>query len=269
MSSKAWSFIIIILNMLGVLCLVYFSIPYFLHDINVTNPEAMIPFQKWEASGFILTFGLIPLVVVNILAMIFVGNKKHRLIVRALFLFPCIVCLGIVGSFWLSEISSASCKDKVNDSSVQVVNVKVKTNETSEIQYALLYDDGCMELLDKAFDVDDVDVFTADINNFSTEIENNKVVNSLVSTVVKDGSGKDVEADAKINEMLNKLAATINHGIIEAKIFMDGDKYFVAVQTNVNLQSPCDFYVYDQTDGVFEKLCTWDDTEVLGIALPK
>ena len=66
MSSKAWSFIIIILNMLGVLCLVYFSIPYYLHDINVTNPEAMIPFQKWEASGFILTFGLIPLVVVNI-----------------------------------------------------------------------------------------------------------------------------------------------------------------------------------------------------------
>ena len=50
---------------------------------------------------------------------------------------------------------------------------------------------------------------------------------------------------------------------------MDGDKYFIAVQTNVNLQSPCDFYVYDQTDGVFEKLGTWDDTEVLGIALPK
>ena len=136
---------IIALNMLGALCLIWFSIPYLLHDISVTNQDAMIPFQKWEASGFILTFGFVPLAVVNILAMIFIGNKKHKLIVRALFLIPCIVCLGIVGSFWLSEI----------------------------------------------------------------------------------------------------------------------------VQTNVNLQSPCDFYVYDQTDGVFEKLCTWDDTEVMGVALPK
>lgn len=264
MSKKTWSFIIVILNIIGVLCLIYYAIPYFLHDVNVVRPDAMIPFKKWEASGWILTLGLLPLMTVNILAMLFVGNKKLKLIVRTLFLIPCIVCFGIVGHYWFSELSTASANE-VTSSSVPVVSVKVKSNETSETQYVLLYDDGGMEKLDNAFEVDDVEMFTADVNNFTTEVKNNKVVNSLVSTTVIDNSGNEVEADTEVIGLLNTLSDTVDHEIIQAKIIKDGQKYFVAVQTNVNLQSPCVFYEFDQNEGTLEELCTWDDVEIVGV----
>lgn len=183
-----------------------------------------------------------------------------------LFLVPCIVCFGIVGYYWFSELSTASANE-VTASSVPVVSVKVKSNETSKIQYAMLYDDGGIEELDNTFDVDDAEVFTADVNNFSTEVKNSKVVNSLVSTVVIDNSGNEVEADTEIAKLLNTLSDTVDHGIIEAKIFKDGQKYFVAVQTNVNLQSPCVFYEYDQNEGTLEELFTWNDVEITGVAL--
>ena len=102
LGKKVWNIIILILNAAGILCLIYYAVLYFMHDTAVPNPEAMIPFQRWEASAMILTFGLIPLVAVNTLALVFVGKEKIRMPLRMLFFAPSIVCLGIVLHYWIS-----------------------------------------------------------------------------------------------------------------------------------------------------------------------
>ena len=67
--------IIIILNIIGIYCLIRFSIPYFKHDILVTNPNSMLSSYKWDLCGFILTLGFIPLLISNILAYKFIDLK--------------------------------------------------------------------------------------------------------------------------------------------------------------------------------------------------
>ena len=40
--SKLILLIIIAINIIGIICLIYFAIPYLMHDITITNPESML-----------------------------------------------------------------------------------------------------------------------------------------------------------------------------------------------------------------------------------
>lgn len=259
---KIGSIIIIILNILGILCLVYYAGTYFMHDTSVVNPNAMIPFQKWEASGVILTIGVVPLAVVNVLAMIFLGKDRIKKPLRVLFLIPCIVCLAIVLHYWLTP--SEMPENFVG--SEPVVRVSFEDKDTHETQYALIYDDGGMEILEESFEPDHADVFIAEVNNFSSETKDGNIVITLENTNVRDGQGNETVADDLVTEVLKNVADTAGHDILEAKIFEAGDTCFVAVQTNVNWQDPCEFYRYDRDSAALEQLFTWDNVEMLGIA---
>lgn len=122
MNKKVWSIIIIILNIVGIVCLVYSAFPYLTQDVTVANPDAMLPMQNWEAGGMALTIGLVPLAVVNVLAMVFVGKEKIKMPLRVLFLIPCILCLGIVAHYWISGFGNAG-EGKGTSSSIPIVNV--------------------------------------------------------------------------------------------------------------------------------------------------
>lgn len=150
-----------------------------------------------------------------------------------------------------------------------VLDVKLVLKGSSEVQYAEIYEDGSTANIDEVIATDDAEVFIADVNNFSANTESGKVVNELISTVVMDGDGNEVEADEALSKLLQTIADSVGHDILEAKIFKDGQMYYIAVQTNVNWQSPCDFYQYDPSDGKLTSLCSWDDVNVLGIALAK
>ena len=58
---------IIALNIVGVICLIYFAIPYFTHNVTVTNPDAMLPMEAWDIAGMALTIGFVPLLIANLL----------------------------------------------------------------------------------------------------------------------------------------------------------------------------------------------------------
>ena len=64
--------VIISLNIIGLICLIYFAVPYILHDTSVPNPDAMLPMYRWEGAAIALMVGTIPLIVANLLAFIFV-----------------------------------------------------------------------------------------------------------------------------------------------------------------------------------------------------
>ena len=84
--SKVFSRLLLCLNIIGVLCLVYFVIPYLTHNTQIPHPDAMLPAERWDLSGMALTVGTIPLVIANLLGCLFVKVKRNW--IRFLFFLP-------------------------------------------------------------------------------------------------------------------------------------------------------------------------------------
>ena len=101
--SKALSLLIIIINVIGIICLIYYAIPYLIHDTTIVYPDAMLPSEAWNRAGMILTFGFIPLFVANVLNFLFVRIKQE--LVRFLFFIPSAVCFVIVVSYWITALA--------------------------------------------------------------------------------------------------------------------------------------------------------------------
>ena len=66
----------IIINILGIICLATFAIPYITHDTTVANSEAMLAAEGWDMGGFALTIGTLPLIAANTLGFICLKGKK-------------------------------------------------------------------------------------------------------------------------------------------------------------------------------------------------
>lgn len=96
------SILIIALNVIGIMCLIYFAIPYLTHNVTITNPDAMLPAEAWDNAGMALTVGFIPLLIANMLCFVFVKAKQRS--VRFLYFIPSVVCLLIVLSYWIPAL---------------------------------------------------------------------------------------------------------------------------------------------------------------------
>ena len=103
MENKVFRALIIILNTIGVLCLLYFGYLYLSHDTFVPNPEAMLPMERWDGAGWALTLGLLPLFIANALG--FIAFRDRRTAARFLWFVPGIVCLVLVISYWIYSLA--------------------------------------------------------------------------------------------------------------------------------------------------------------------
>lgn len=100
---KTLSLLIIVINIIGVIFLIYFAIPYLTHNTAIPYTDAMLPAELWDRAGMALTFGIIPLLAVNILSFIFIKAKPK--FVRFLFFVPSMICLIIVISYWITSLA--------------------------------------------------------------------------------------------------------------------------------------------------------------------
>lgn len=100
---KVLKWLIISINLIGVICLICFAIPYLTHDTTIAHPDAMLPMQAWDRAGMILTFGFIPLLAANVLSFLFIKIKQKY--VRFLFFIPSVTCFIIAGSYWITSLS--------------------------------------------------------------------------------------------------------------------------------------------------------------------
>jgi len=78
MRHKIISPLLILLNTIGLICLIYFSIPYCTHDTYVANPDAMLPIEAWDGSGMVLTIGLLPMIIANTSGFLFILKKETK-----------------------------------------------------------------------------------------------------------------------------------------------------------------------------------------------
>lgn len=91
-SGKTISAILIVINIIGIICLIFFMGMLFSGDTTVKNPDSMIPFQTWEAGGTVLMIGLVPLAVANTLAFTFALKEEVTGWKRYLFYLPVFLC---------------------------------------------------------------------------------------------------------------------------------------------------------------------------------
>lgn len=98
MKNKILSICVSVLNIIGIICLIYFAILYFSHNTYIVNPNAMLPMEKWERAGILLTIGVIPMLIANLLGFLFIIKNKNMLI-RLLFFLPSIIDISIVIHF--------------------------------------------------------------------------------------------------------------------------------------------------------------------------
>lgn len=96
-SNKYIKIFVAILNVIGILCLIYFAIPFIKHDMTISNPNAMLASYSWDSCGFILTIGLIPLIIANIMAYIYINLKNKKF--KILYFIPSLICLILVLSY--------------------------------------------------------------------------------------------------------------------------------------------------------------------------
>lgn len=46
--------IITVINMIGIVCLIYFAVPYITHDVTLSIRTAMLPAETWNLAGVLL-----------------------------------------------------------------------------------------------------------------------------------------------------------------------------------------------------------------------
>lgn len=126
---KFFQILIIVINIIGLGCLIYFMIPYIIHDMSIRNPNAMLASYSWDSCGFILTIGSIPLLIANIMAYKFIDLKSNK--IKLLYFIPSIICLIIVCHYlfaatdWKEEkvkkpIATMKCAIKGNHYTYQI-----------------------------------------------------------------------------------------------------------------------------------------------------
>ena len=262
MNKKRGELFILIINIIGLLFLIACAIPYLTHDTRIPHPDSMLPAERWDDGGIGLTVGLIPLIIVNVLAFMRVEKEKIKKPVRLLFLLPSLICLILVLHYF-----SDGALSRAESTRKPLISVAIKYKDDAEVQYRQIYNNGSMKVLEEPFKTGEL-YYIADYHNFSSETRKNKVVNTVIGTVLTTNAGAKVKAEEYLTNLLEAIAETVNHNIIEARLFEAKSGYYVAVQTNVNWQSPCDFYRYNEKEGSLTHICTWQNAEVLGVAEP-
>ena len=265
MKRKVWFWILAALNAAGLVCLIVFGVLYLTHDTAVRNPAAMIPMAGWESAGIALTVGFFPLSAVNFLAFLFFGKKRNSKLLRLLFLLPSVLCLGLAVHFWGFSLFS----DAPGRNAVPVVRVLVAHTDTSRQQAVQLYDDGGLAELSAAYEPDtDASVLLFTWDNYTSELRDNRVENTLISFQGEDLQGRTVIADQTVRALLRALGSEVGHEIMEVKVFEAGQYVFAAVKTNVNWSDPCLFYQYRPESGALQLLYRWNRVDIVGISLP-
>ena len=101
-SNKTLSIVILIANVIGIFCLIYFAVPYLTHNTTIYNPDAMLPTEAWDSAGMTLTIGFIPLSIANTFAFIYL--KKIKMPFRLLSFIPSLICICLVVSYFIISL---------------------------------------------------------------------------------------------------------------------------------------------------------------------
>lgn len=178
-------------------------------------------------------------------------------------LFDAAVCIALAAACLLVVVPALS------GTSEPVVQIRLERFEDHSTEDFTLCTDGSAQKLESPFTPDKAEIWTFDGGCFTASVKNGSVRNRLTRTEGTDEAGSPVPAAGILLDILQAAADQTEHAIWQLKVFRDGDAWFAAIQLNVNLHEPCDFYVYHTDSGRLELLYGWESADVTAIALPQ
>ena len=101
---KKRKLLIIILNIIGICCLIYCAVPYIKHDTSVANPDSMLSMEGWDGAGMLMTLGLIPMVIANSLCFFEVFRDTRKRAIRSAAYLPSIIEACFVIHYWIYSL---------------------------------------------------------------------------------------------------------------------------------------------------------------------
>ena len=105
MKKKAAVLLTALLNLAGIACLAYFAVMFLSHGTAVRNPDAMIPFQDWEAGGMALTAGVLPLLFANGLGYLLLRGYRGKQKRFLLCFLPAALCAALAAVYWIGSLT--------------------------------------------------------------------------------------------------------------------------------------------------------------------
>lgn len=94
--------LILTINIIGLICLIHFAVPYLTHDSTIEYPFAMLPAEAWDNAGMALTIGFLPLLLANSIGFLCVKSVYRA--AGFLFFVPSAVCLFIAAHYLLTAM---------------------------------------------------------------------------------------------------------------------------------------------------------------------
>ena len=260
MNKKCLSIFLIILNSIGIICLVVLGVQLLMQDTTVNNPDAMIPMENWDGAGALLCLGFLPLLAANILGFIFIARGQIRLKYRLLFFLPSfIITLLVIYYLLLSFHVIPGFFPKP-----AVIKVSLLDHDSRREEDYIVYEGGNYSECPK-FESDPVEVYTADYDCFEAYIDDNTVRNRFVRYDLTGSQGQPAPENETFLYLMETAADELEHDLLVFQIIQDGKDCFVFVKLNVNWSDPCDLYRYDPNNDTLIHLCRWQDVDFQGI----
>jgi hypothetical protein len=149
-------------------------------------------------------------------------------------------------------------------SSSPVIDVITSNTELGEVQYWTIYDNNKAEKAEE-FQPVNIKVLNVPDNDFSSEINGNKISVIVNEYEIEDEYGSSYEADGNLRRIIDDVAENADHDIFGVKILNVDGNIFVFEKHNVNWQLPCVLYQYFPDTRELSKLYQWDGVELVGL----
>ena len=155
-----------------------------------------------------------------------------------------------------------------NESDEPILHVALKSASEQDAAYVYetVYTSGKSRSAGE-FTSDHIAIYTADYADFDFSLPHSDTLNRLVDTVLYNAHGEEIHPDKTMIAMMHAASQQIDHVIYDFQIVVDNERYFAFVKLNVNWWVPCVLYEFDLTTGELKELCTWNDMDLVGLAL--
>lgn len=144
---------------------------------------------------------------------------------------------------------------------------RLNIDQGTDVHYYAVSKDRDIAEIDE-LDADDIKIYTAVPDAYESYIDdqNNAVLNRLNHLALFDSNGHDVTITPILSDIMEAVAG-LEHDMMLVQIFVNGDKYFVYTELNVNWWSPCRLYYYQQDIHQLRELCTFDHERIVRLRI--
>ncbi|MGI6560007.1 MAG: hypothetical protein ACOX2H_01555 [Saccharofermentanales bacterium] len=156
----------------------------------------------------------------------------------------------------------------VRSSNAKPILKTITVSETNESEpvYSMVFENGKIKPIQK-FTPDDAKYYKVEMIGYRSELKDDEIIGSYEAIYLIDNNGNTVDLDIDLDEFIKLVLDTTKKNIWRIRIIEVDQEYFAFVKLNVNWQSPGILYKYNKEESKLEKIYSWNEVDLIGLAL--